>query len=212
MINVGSFQGTSMPNVSPHVSTAQGFQKSMETTSSVTVSPGGEEAWGTKVDLSYMFDKLEKHGFINADERAYLTQKVTDRSQIYKAVSDLKGPGLAANAAYKMQEGVLLPNGVLTLTNDRRTVQRLAQLTRYEVQTIEAAQGSDMGIGQIGMLATTVALSKEKGIISGELGLKDFNMLKNWFKENGKPGSREFIETQEMLSKLYDLLASKDKH
>ncbi|MCV0020621.1 antitoxin, partial [Mobiluncus curtisii] len=49
-------------------------------------------------------------------------------------------------------------------------------------------------------------------IISGELGLKDFNMLKNWFKENGKPGSREFIETQEMLSKLYDLLASKDKH
>lgn len=212
MINVDSFHGAAMPPVGSNFSTAQGFQKSMETTSAAAVSPVGAKTSGTQVDLNYMFDKLEKHGFISADERDFLTQKVTDRSQIYEAVANLKGAGLAANAAYKMQEGVLLPNGVLTLTNDRRTVQRLAQLTRYEVQTIESAQGSDMGIGQIGMLATTVALSKEKGIISGELGLKDFNMLKNWFKENGKPGSSEFIETQEMLSKLYDLLASKDKH
>ncbi|EFN93356.1 hypothetical protein HMPREF9278_1657 [Mobiluncus mulieris FB024-16] len=56
-----------------------------------------------------------------------------------------------------------------------------------------------------------MSISKEQGIISGELGLKDFSMLKSWFEHNGKPGTTELIESQQMLKRLYDELSDRSR-
>lgn len=208
MIRVDSFHSTTT-GITPSLKSMQ--QYGFESVNSNTNTANKFAISGKKVDVTYMLKKLEERGLISIEERKHLERDVRNRNQIVDKISDLKGPGLALNAAYKMRDGVLLPNGILTLTDDPRKVQRLSQLTANEVKIIETAEGSDMGIGQVGMLATTVSISKEQGIISGELGLKDFSMLKSWFEHNGKPDTTELIESQQMLKRLYDELSDRSR-
>lgn len=207
MLNVNSFKGTvqtqSFQGRQPGSSNGSAFD-----IGSATAPAPVDSKLGAKLSLDFIYKKLREHNFITEDELHYLQKKVTNRSQLVDAVSKIKGFfSRAARAASLMEDGRLLPNGILVNEQHPGLIQELSHLTKWEVQTLEEAQGTDMSIGQIGLLVTTVARSKALGIINGELGLKDFAMLKSWFQDTFKPGTREDAAIEEMLQKLYDLLS-----
>lgn len=214
MININSFNhNIASSGVKSVASAKEGFSSVMSSADSQTSSASQKPRLGIKVGIDYILAKLEDHGYSTPDEKAYLHDTVKDREQIDNAVKKLKGSGSdAAYFASKMRHGVLLPNGIMADSTPPEEAERFSHLTRWEVEAIEHVEGSDMSIGEYGSFAGIVSYSKVQGIISGEMGLKDFVMLSSWFKESGQHSSRKHLDNQQMLNRLYEVLSSKEKN
>ena len=164
------------------------------------------------VGIEEMLNIFSENGLISNDERELLTEKITDRSQMKEAILELKGPGALANTAYHMQNGIMLPNGILVPSSYTKSdLEGLASLSEREVGIIETAEGKDMRLGQTNGLLLTVAADKHIGLIQGELGLKDYAMLKKEFEESFKPGSHDKVDMEATFNRLLEALMEDDK-
>lgn len=218
MLNVSSFQGAVTPAQQQVELKSPVEQQKFEIPNERTKKLNSDQQQALAaipgshlVSVEEMLNIFSENGIINETERTSLAEKITDRTQMSQAILDLKGPGWIANTAFKMQNGVMLDNGILSLPNSLSHTKALAALTAREVGIIEAAEGRDMSLGQSNGLLGSVATDKQYGIIQGELSLKDYALLKKEFSESFKPGSHDKADMEATFNRLLEALMEDDK-
>lgn len=164
-----------------------------------------------KVSLDYMLRKLTERGFISDDEAKQYREKIETKQELADIIYKTHGPGDASAAAGNMAYGVLLGNGILVGEDDKESIARFSKLSRNDVSTLEKVLGCDYSAGEGGHFElSNLARCREQGLIQGELGLKDFSIMKFILNLNIPDGEVETTLMKERIKDLYEVLSTND--
>lgn len=163
-----------------------------------------------KVSLDYMLRKLTERGFISDDEAKQYREKIETKQELADLIYKTHGPGDASAAADNMAYGVLLGNGIIVGENDKESIAIFSKLSRNDISTLEKVLGCDYSAGAGHFELSNLARCREQGLIQGELGLKDFSIMKFILDLNIPDGEVETTLMKERIKALYEVLSTND--